>query len=217
LNSKGPTFSWLVWGGLAMVAVTLLAVYTLQKRRLAGPPTRPLAVYGQVAEFTLTNQEGRVFSLADLRGHVWAGDIIFTQCAGPCPRMTRQMKELQDALPAGSNARLVTLTTDPANDSPAVLKKYAARFGADSNRWSFLTGTKSEIAKLAIDSLKLTAIEKKPEERDAPEDLFIHSTIFVLVDKKAQLRSVFETTGEQVDFQQVKYEILRAINQLEKE
>ena len=200
-----------------MVAVTLLAVYALQKRRLTGPPTRPLAVYGQVAEFTLTNQEGRVFFLADLRGHVWVGDIIFTQCAGPCPRMTRQMKELQDALPAGSNARLVTLTTDPANDSPAVLKKYAARFGADSNRWSFLTGTKSEIAKLAIDSLKLTAIEKKPEERDAPEDLFIHSTIFVLVDKKAQLRSVFETTGEQVDFQQVKYEILRAINQLEKE
>ena len=200
-----------------MVAVTLLAVYALQKRRLTGPPTRPLAVYGQVAEFTLTNQEGRVFFLADLRGHVWVGDIIFTQCAGPCPRMTRQMKELQDALPAGSNARLVTLTTDPANDSPAVLKKYAARFGADSNRWSFLTGTKSEIAKLAIDSLKLTAIEKKPEERDAPEDLFIHSTIFVLVDKKAQLRSVFETTGEQVDFQQVKYEILRAMNQLEKE
>jgi len=111
----------------------------------------------------------------------------------------------------------VTLTTDPGNDSPAILKKYAERFGADPKRWSFLTGSKSEIARLAIDSLKLTAIEKKPEEREAPEDLFIHSTIFVLVDKQSRLRSVFETTGEQVEFQGVKGEIMRAANQLERE
>ena len=49
----------------------------------------------------------------------------------------------------------------------------------------FLTGTKQEIAKLAIDSLKLTAIEKKPEERESPQDLFVHSTIFVIADKQA--------------------------------
>ena len=67
-----------------------------------------------------------------------------------------------------SQAKLVTLTTDADFDTPPVLKAYAERFGADPQRWMFLTGTKQEIAKLAIDSLKLTAIAKKPEERESP-------------------------------------------------
>ena len=131
--------------------------------------------------------------------------------------MTRQMKELQDALPPASQAKLVTLTTDPDFDTPPVLRAYADRFQADTNRWMFLTGTKQEIAKLAIDSLKLTAVAKKPEERESPQDLFVHSTIFVVADKQARLRGVFETTGEGIDPQAVKSEILAAVSQLERE
>jgi cytochrome oxidase Cu insertion factor (SCO1/SenC/PrrC family) len=131
--------------------------------------------------------------------------------------MTRQMKELQEALPPASQARLVTLTTDPDFDTPGVLKAYAQRFGAEPGRWTFLTGTKEQIAKLAIDSLKLTAIAKKPEERTSPQDLFVHSTIFVIADKRGQLRGVFETTGEGIDPSQVKAEILAAVRQLERE
>ena len=118
---------------------------------------RPLPVIGPIGDFTLTNQNGGAVSLADLRGKVWVADIIFTRCPGPCLRMTRQMKELQDALPPGSQTKLVTLTTDADFDTPPVLKLYAERFGADTNRWMFLTGAKQEIAKLAIDSLKLLA------------------------------------------------------------
>ena len=156
-------------------------------------------------------------SLADLRGRVWVADIIFTRCAGPCPRMTRQMKELQDALPPESQARLVTLTTDPDFDTPPVLARYAERFGANSNRWMFLTGTKPGIAKLAIDSLKLTAIPKQPEERQSPADLFVHSTICVIADKEARLRGVFETTGEGIDPREVQTRILAAVSRLERE
>ena len=182
---------WPFWGGLALVGVTALAVLLLAALKLRGAAAQALPVYGQIADFALTNQDGRAVSLADLRGHVWVADIIFTRCPGPCPMMTRQMKELQDALPPDSQAKLVTLTTDPDFDTPPVLKTYAERFGADPKRWMFLTGTKAEIAKLAIDSLKLTAIEKKPEERESPEDLFVHSTIFVIADKQgAVARSV---------------------------
>jgi cytochrome oxidase Cu insertion factor (SCO1/SenC/PrrC family) len=131
--------------------------------------------------------------------------------------MTRQMKELQEAMPAGSQAKLVTLTTDADFDTPPVMKAYAERFGADLNRWMFLTGTKQEIAKLAIDSLKLTAIEKKPEERETPQDLFVHSTIFVVADKQARLRGVFETGGDGVDPRTVQMQILAAVRQLERE
>jgi protein SCO1/2 len=207
---------WLVWGGLLLLVTTcLLAVLTQMRSRANAREALP--VYGQVADFSLTNQNGEAVSLADLRGHVWVGDIIFTRCPGPCRKMTRQMKELEDALPAGGDTKLVTLTTDPDYDTPAILKKYAEDYSADLNRWMFLTGTKAEIGKLAIDSLKLAAVEKKPEERESANDLFVHATVFVLVDRKAQLRGVFETTGEGVDPQQVKAKILDRVAQLERE
>jgi cytochrome oxidase Cu insertion factor (SCO1/SenC/PrrC family) len=97
------------------------------------------------------------------------------------------------------------------------LKAYAERFAADPQRWMFLTGTRRDIAKLARDSLKLTAIEKKPEERESPEDLFVHSTVFVIADKRGQLRGVFETTGEGIDPQNVKAQILSTVARLERE
>ena len=133
---------------------------------------RPLLrVIGPVADFTLTNQDGQLSTLADFTNHVWVADIIFTRCAGPCPRMTGQMRSLQNLLPPDSTAQLVTLTTDPDFDSPAVLKKYGERFNADSNRWTFLTGTKKEIAALASGSLKLSAVPVKlgrPQRRRRP-------------------------------------------------
>jgi len=177
-----------------------------------------LRVIGPVADFTLTNQDGHVTTLANLTNHVWVADIIFTRCAGPCPRMTAQMKSVQSLLPANSDTKLVTLTTDPEFDSPENLKRYAERFGADFNRWTFLTGTKSQIAALASDSLKLSAQPIKPEDRRDDADLFIHTTIFVLVDKHAQLRGFFETGGEGVDWtNSVQPKLLRAVRQLERE
>jgi protein SCO1/2 len=128
------------------------------------------------------------------------------------------MGELQQTLPREiSDARYISLTTDPDYDTPPVLKAYARRLGADSSHWLFLTGKKEQIANLAIHSLKLTAVEKKPEERESPADLFVHSTIFVLVDRQARLRGVFETTGEGVDEQKAKDRIVAGIRRLEHE
>jgi len=217
VDGRTQGIRWPVWAGLALIAGTFLATLLLAGIAFRVPRGQPLPVIGPIADFALTNQNGRAVSLADLRGKVWVADIIFTRCAGPCPRMTRQMKELQDALPPTSQAELVTLTTDADFDTPPVLKAYAERFGADFNRWMFLTGTKQGIAKLAIDSLKLTAIAKTPEERQSPQDLFVHSTIFVIVDKQARLRGVFETTGEGIDPRSVQTQILAAVRQLERE
>ncbi len=207
----------MVWAGVFLIIATCILgfLYAAVKLRLA--TRKPLPVYGAIADFSLTNQDGRTITLTDLRGHPWVADIIFTRCAGPCLKMSRQMKDLQQALSPDSQARLVSLTTDADYDTPPVLKAYAARFNADPNRWMFLTGTKQQVANLAIDSLKLTAIAKKPEERQSPEDLFVHSTIFVVADKQGRLRGVYETTGDQVDPQQVKSDILSALRRLERE
>ena len=208
--------TWVLWGGVILLAATLSLAFMLAHLRLR-LERQPLPVYGQVANFTLTNQNDQVFSLSNLLGHVWVADIIFTRCPGPCRRMTQRMKEIQTAMPSASQARLVTLTTDPEYDTPPVLQSYAEKFSADSNRWTFLTGPQREISKLATDSLKLAAQPKDPRERESANDLFVHSTIFVVVDKKGQLRRVLETEGEGIDPKQMTRDAIASIRKLERE
>ena len=206
------------WIGTILTFV-LLGLAMMLALPLIGQHEQPrLPVIGQVADFTLTNQDGKITTLADLTNHVWVADIIFTRCAGPCPRMTQQMKSLQAALPADSIVKLVTLTTDPDNDTPSILKRYGEHYGADFGRWTFLTGTKAEIASLAGDSLKLGSTPVKAEDRTDSANLFIHTTVFVAVDKHAQMRAVFETGGDGVDWTNVvQPQLLRTLHRLERE
>jgi len=210
-------FPWTVGMGLLLLVLALSLAFLLAKAQSRASRRQALPVYATTADFSLTNQNGAAVSLADLKGKVWVGDIIFTRCPGPCLRMTRQMKELQDALPKETPTRLVSLTTDADFDTPEVLKTYALKNGADFNRWMFLTGDKKQVNHLAVDSLKLSAVEKKPEERETPEDLWVHSTIFVVVDKHAQLRAIFQTGGEDVSWPTEKNKLLAAVKQLERE
>ena len=205
-----------LWLGVGLLLGFLALAYLLSLAEFKRQ--RALPVLGTVAAFTLTNQEGNATTLNDLSNHVWVADIIFTRCAGPCPVITGHMKSLEDALPKTSDAKLVTLTTDPDYDSPAMMKKYGERFGADFNRWMFLTGTKSEIGALGVGSLKLSAMPVPVAARSNAVDLFIHTTMFVIVDKHARLRGSFETTGDGVDWTNaVRPRIVSAVRQLERE
>src|SRR5207248_242150 len=136
----------IVWGAILVTGLVIAVAFARSKiEQGEAVDLRPI---NQLPEFTLTNQDGRAVSLADLRGHVWVADIIFTQCAGPCPTMTQRMSDLQSALPANDSVKLVTLTTDPEFDRPEVLKRFGHRFHANFDRWSFLTGTKENIARV---------------------------------------------------------------------
>ncbi len=212
-----PRPSRTIWIGFMLVFGLIGLAFALWLADFSRNYYPPLPVIGPVADFTLTNQEGKVTTLADFTNHVWVADIIFTRCAGPCPRLTRQMKTLQDKLPADNPAKLVTLTTDPNFDSPAVLKKYGERAAADFARWTFLTGTPREIAQLASGSLKLSSQPVKLDQQQNPVDLFIHATLFVVVDKHAQLRAYFETGGDGVDWSRVQPKILATVRRLESE
>ena len=196
MNQTSRKIEWLVWGALTLTILIILGAFIYSKivGAEAGRALAPLTA--GLPAFTMTNQFGEVVTADSLKGKVLFVDIIFTQCGGPCPKMTQRMAELQSQLPLQLPVKLVTLTTDPEHDSPAVLKRYGEKFGADFNRWSFLTGTKTNLALLARDGLRLVAEEIKPEERVSPDDLFLHSTIFVLLDKHGRLRGSFDSAEE---------------------
>ncbi len=222
MNRLPRNLQWLVWGSMAATILAIAVAFAMQQnrrgqfvgedpgfQRLDSAPDGVLPVLFQVPEFALTNQSGKLVTASDLRGKVWIADIIFTRCAGPCPEMTRRMAELQAAIPASSPIRFVTLTADPDYDTPPVLQAYARRIPAQQERWHFLTGTKQQIVDLAVGGLKLTTLDKEEEKRENLNDLFIHSTIFVIIDKKGRARAVIES-----DDPAMKLKTLAAIQQL---
>lgn len=88
------------------------------------------------------------FSFQRLRGRTIVMNFIFTHCAASCPLQVRALTAVQHALPADLSQRVqfVSVTMDPARDTPSVLKDYAARMGAQLENWSFVTGHPAEIA-----------------------------------------------------------------------
>lgn len=177
-----------VWGGLGIIVLAIIAAFVATQFK-ANPP---LPVYAALPSFTLTNQDGKTVTLEDLRGKIWITDAIFTRCPGQCLLMSSHMKQIQDALPAGQPIQLVSFTTDPAFDSPAILKKYADRFGARDGAWTFLTGPKPALNAVEIDGLKLSVLDKPAGQREEANDLFIHSEKFVLIDKEGRIRGYFD-------------------------
>ncbi len=182
---------WLAGVGVFGLTLCLMAMVLVSRLRRPPLPPPSLPVLFVVPPFALTNQDRQLVSSSNLLGQVWLADIVFTRCAGPCPKMTHRMSELQSALPPQAPVKLVTLTTDPAFDTPAVLQGYGRRFGASFDRWWFLTGDKRTLASLATDGLKFVAAEIPMAERRDAADLFLHSTFFVLVDQHGQARGVY--------------------------
>jgi len=140
--------------------------------------------YGTVPAFTLTSSDGKSFGSEKLSGQVWVADFFFTSCNGPCPRMSVQMRKLQDETRSLENVRLVSFTIDPKNDTPEVLANYAKRYKADPARWYFLTGKPEDLRTLSYDTFHLSEVGGALE----------HSSRFALVDRKGRIRGFYETT-----------------------
>jgi protein SCO1 len=105
-----------------------------------------------LTDATFVDQHGAATSLSAYRGHRVALTFIYTRCPLPefCPLMDRHFAAVQKTLastPALADVRLITMTLDPAFDTPAILEPYAVRRGADPKVWSFLTGDPAEVNK----------------------------------------------------------------------
>jgi cytochrome oxidase Cu insertion factor (SCO1/SenC/PrrC family) len=142
---------------------------------------------GPIGDFSLTERDGQTVTNADLAGKVWVASFVFTRCTGPCPQISGTMARLQQELPA--EVVLVTITADPDRDDADELKKYAEQFGADPERWLFLTGPRDAIRGLSEKGFHLALGEDRGE--------IMHSTKLVLVDRRGHIRGYYD--GRSVD------------------
>jgi cytochrome oxidase Cu insertion factor (SCO1/SenC/PrrC family) len=140
-----------------------------------------VAAADPAAPFTLTDQEGKAFSSESLAGKVWLGAVFFANCPGPCFRENQAiadiLREIKDP-----DFMVVSLTCDPENDTPEVLRRYAERFEGDPARWKFLTGDMATIERVGKGKFLL------------PTEVGVHAEKGVIFDRTGSLRGGFSLT-----------------------
>jgi protein SCO1/2 len=153
-------------------------------------PVVEVPAWGTLPEFNLINQDAEPYGTRQLEGRPWIADFIFTHCPGRCPMLTREMSKLQTELRGRGwdDVMLVSISVDPASDTPEALAAYAAKHGAKQDGWQFLTGTRDDIWSLSVDGFKLAVAEIE----DTGEGPIVHSNRFVLADGQRQIRGYYD-------------------------
>ena len=106
--------------------------------------------------------------------------------------LSKRIKEIHEATAKSGDVRFVSISTDPAADTPEVLTRYAVTLGADK-RWSFLTGPRAAIFELSIAGFKLALADADGVD---VKEKFIHSTKLVLVDRHGWIRDYYDGVGD---------------------
>jgi len=198
-NSKSSSSQRWFFGVLSVLALASLVLAVLvvgsrvrfgemgQSGVVSSAEISELPVLNTLPAFEFTDQDGKAFGSAQLEGGLWVANFIFTSCPTVCPAFTAQMKGLQGRLPDGEERpMLVSFSVDPETDTPPVLKEYAAKHGADSSGWRFLTGSTEMIRSIVVEGFK-TSIEPDPSRAGN----ILHGSHFVLVDEQMRVRGYY--------------------------
>lgn len=146
--------------------------------------------YHTIADFSLTNQNGKTITQNDYRGKIYIADFFFTTCPSICPIMTKNMAAIQQQILNQSDVLLLSHSVTPEIDSVAQLKKYAIEKGVNDAKWNLLTGDKKQIYELARKSY----LAVKTDGDGGPFDM-IHTENFILVDKERRIRGFYDGTN----------------------
>jgi protein SCO1/2 len=146
-----------------------------------------------VRPFSFVNQDGKRFTDKDMLGKVYVAEYFFTTCKGICPRMNNNMKTVYEEFKNEKDFFILSHTSDPDIDNPAVLKRYADSLGINTSKWIFLTGRK--------DSLYTTArisytIDDPANNLKSIDDDFLHTQFWALVDKNGDVRKIYDGIKE---------------------
>ncbi|MDN4165170.1 SCO family protein [Cytophagales bacterium LB-30] len=156
-----------------------------------------------IPPFNLLAHTGASITESHLDGNITVVDFFFTTCPSICPIMSTSLTRVQDAF-EDKGVQLVSFSVDPENDSIEALQAYAKRFDAKPDMWTFVTGSKPDIYRLARCGFILPVIDGD----GSPED-FIHSDKLILIDKQRRIRGYYSGTDtEDVDRLIVELKIL---------
>ena len=160
-----------------IVAITLIGTYMMKDSK----NDYQLPKLGSIPSFEFTDSDGNLISQEELSGKVWVADFIFTTCTMACPVMTGNMNLIHKAFKNNDNVRIVSISVYPEYDTPEILKEYASRYNANTNRWHFLTGPEENVKLVIKNGFKMGDYE----------DIIFHSEKFALVDQNGNIRGYY--------------------------
>ncbi len=145
--------------------------------------------YHKIADFSLTNQNGKTITKADYKDKIYVADFFFTTCQTICPIMTDNMEKIQKEIMNDDEVMLLSHSVTPEIDTVEQLKKYAIKKGVNDKKWNLVTGDKGEIYRLARKSYLAVKDDGMPDDYG-----MVHTENFMLIDKKGQIRGYYDGT-----------------------
>lgn len=146
--------------------------------------------YHKIADFSLTNQNGKTITQNDYENKIYVADFFFTTCRTICPIMTTNMAAIQKEILNDDEVMLLSHSVTPDIDDVPQLKRYAEEKGVNDTKWNLVTGNKKDIYKLARKSY----LAVKDNGNGGPYDM-VHTENFMLIDKKRQIRGFYDGTS----------------------
>jgi protein SCO1 len=185
-------------------AVTLTLFYFALKPKKTLPVYNPADVnpelvdstmldvrkYHTIADFSFTNQNGKIITQKEYEGKIYVADFFFTTCGSICPKMTTNLVEVQKAFLRNPKVMILSHSVLPDVDDVAKLKAYSTLYDVNDKKWNLVTGDKKSIYKMARMSY-LAVKQGKPNEM---YDM-VHTENLVLVDAKRQVRGFYDGTN----------------------
>ena len=160
-----------------IIAALLFATFLLKD----SSKENSLPLLGTIPKFKFIDSEENLISHDDLTGKVWVADFIFTTCTMACPVMTGNMNLIHKAFKNDDQVRIVSISVYPEYDTPEVLKEYASRYDANTDRWHFLTGPEEDVKDVIKNGFKMGDYE----------DIIFHSEKFALIDQVGNIRGYY--------------------------
>jgi protein SCO1/2 len=141
-------------------------------------------------DFALQDADGKPVRLSDLRGKVVVLHFIYAGCPDVCPLHADRIAEIQSMVnqtPMKAEVQFVTITTDPKNDTPDVLRAYGEQYRLDPANWVFLT-TRPEQPEDVTQKLAEQFGHKFMKQKDGYQ---VHGIVTHVIDKKGRWRANF--------------------------
>ena len=137
----------------------------------------------KVPTFSFVNQHGKTITNKDYEGKVYVIEFFFTSCPTICPRMNKNLIQIQNEFIDFEDFGVASFTINPDYDTPEVLKAYAEKYGVTNPNWHLMTGDKEVIYKLSNEGFYIYAAANSDVEGG-----FEHSGNFALIDKNGFIR-----------------------------
>jgi len=144
----------------------------------------------RIPPFRFLDQDSNWVTEQTVDGKIYVADFFFTTCKSICPRLTKNLGELQRRFNTNPNILFVSHSVLPDEDSVAVLKRYAQRNNIPSNQWHLLTGNRDSIYRLA--RREYFAGDSVGYFQAGNE--FLHTENFILLDRHRRIRGVYNGT-----------------------